>query len=93
MENYADTAGKWVEYLEGDWDKQPGGPAKAASAMLAVIESDAPPLRLALSPDAIKSIREKLAAVEKEASAWENVTLSTDRDDAPNAIKLRTVAS
>ena len=40
-------------YLYGGDGKQPGDPAKAAEAMIAVVESDDPPLRLLLGADAI----------------------------------------
>ncbi|MDI9223997.1 oxidoreductase [Pantoea sp. EA-12] len=58
--------------------KQLGDPQKAARAMLAVIESDNPPAHLLLGSDALKLVREKLAAFSAEIDAWESLTLSTD---------------
>ena len=58
--------------------KQPGDPQKAARAMLAVIESDNPPAHLLLGSDALKLVREKLAAFSAEIDAWESLTRSTD---------------
>jgi NAD(P)-dependent dehydrogenase (short-subunit alcohol dehydrogenase family) len=58
--------------------KQLGDPAKAAQAMLAVIDSDAPPAHLLLGSDALGLVREKLAAMANEMAVWEALTRSTD---------------
>jgi NAD(P)-dependent dehydrogenase (short-subunit alcohol dehydrogenase family) len=58
--------------------KQLGDPAKAARAMLAVIDADKPPAHLLLGSDALGLVRGKLSAMEEEIRAWENVTVSTD---------------
>jgi hypothetical protein len=58
--------------------KQPGDPVKAADAMLKLIASDNPPAHLLLGSDALKLVRDKLAQLEAEIAAWEDVTRSTD---------------
>ncbi|WP_244851707.1 oxidoreductase [Caballeronia sp. SL2Y3] len=58
--------------------KQLGDPVKAARAMLAVIESDAPPVHLLLGSDALGLVRDKLTALADEISQWETLTRSTD---------------
>ena len=58
--------------------KQLGDPAKAARAMLAVIALDHPPAHLLLGSDALKLVREKMAALERDIAVWEAVTVSTD---------------
>ena len=58
--------------------KQLGDPAKAARAMLAVIALDHPPAHLLLGSDALKLVREKMAALERDIAEWEAVTVSTD---------------
>jgi NAD(P)-dependent dehydrogenase (short-subunit alcohol dehydrogenase family) len=58
--------------------KQLGDPVKAARAMLAVIGSANPPAHLLLGSDALKLVRDKLAAFEASISEWEALTLSTD---------------
>ncbi|NBB10013.1 oxidoreductase [Pseudomonas sp. SLFW] len=58
--------------------KQPGDPVKAANAILTLIASDAPPAHLLLGSDALKLVRDKLAQLEAEIAAWEDVTRSTD---------------
>jgi NAD(P)-dependent dehydrogenase (short-subunit alcohol dehydrogenase family) len=58
--------------------KQPGDPVKAADAILKLIASDNPPAHLLLGSDALKLVRDKLAQLEAEIAAWEDVTRSTD---------------
>jgi hypothetical protein len=48
--------------------KQPGDPTKAAEAILAALDSDEPPLRLALGADAVEGLRAKHASLEEELS-------------------------
>jgi NAD(P)-dependent dehydrogenase (short-subunit alcohol dehydrogenase family) len=58
--------------------KQLGDPAKAARAMLEIIESDAPPAHLLLGSDALTLVREKMAGLQRELARWEDLTRSTD---------------
>ena len=58
--------------------KQLGDPAKAARAMLAVIDSDAPPAHLILGSDALGLVRAKLSELAQEITTWEAITRSTD---------------
>ncbi|NKJ49890.1 short-chain dehydrogenase/reductase [Burkholderia sp. SG-MS1] len=58
--------------------RQLGDPAKAARAMLSVIESDEPPSHLLLGSDALGLVREKLSSLSAEFDAWESITRSTD---------------
>jgi len=57
---------------------QLGDPAKAAQAMLTVIDCAAPPAHLLLGSDALGLVRDKLTAMAKEITAWEALTRSTD---------------
>jgi NAD(P)-dependent dehydrogenase (short-subunit alcohol dehydrogenase family) len=77
IEDYAPVSGgflKWLEEMDG---KQPGDPDKAAEAMIQVVESDNPPLRLALGADAVGAIEEKLKSVKAELDAWREVSINT----------------
>jgi hypothetical protein len=56
---------------------QPGDPEKAAQAMIQVVESDEPPLRLALGEDAVQAIEQKLASVKLELDQWRSTSLAT----------------
>lgn len=76
--DYDRTSGKFLRFLEAMEGKQPGDPAKAAEAIIAAVESDTPPLRLALGKYANDKTRKKFADAEKEHAAWEHVGLSTD---------------
>jgi hypothetical protein len=58
--------------------KQLGDPARAARAILAVIETDAPPTHLLLGSDALQLVRGKLADLGRDLDAWEEVSVSTD---------------
>lgn len=58
--------------------RQLGDPAKAAKAMLQLIESEAPPSHLLLGSDALALVREKVTHLLDEMTRWESVTRSTD---------------
>ncbi|HEI8868878.1 oxidoreductase [Serratia sp. AKBS12] len=58
--------------------RQLGDPAKAAQAILAIINSDAPPVHLLLGSDALSLVREKLQAYAAEIDDWEALSRSTD---------------
>ncbi|HYF54255.1 MAG TPA: oxidoreductase [Salinarimonas sp.] len=60
-------------YLYGSAGGQPGDPARAADAMIAAVESAAPPLRLLLGVDAIGLWETKRDAVEADLAAWRSV--------------------
>jgi NAD(P)-dependent dehydrogenase (short-subunit alcohol dehydrogenase family) len=57
---------------------QPGDPAKAARAMLKLVDSPNPPTHLLLGPDALKFVREDRKAFDEEVAAWEAVSASTN---------------
>ena len=57
---------------------QPGDPAKAAQALLALTEADKPPVRLYLGTDALTLVAGKLDTMRAELSEWETVSRSTD---------------
>jgi NAD(P)-dependent dehydrogenase (short-subunit alcohol dehydrogenase family) len=61
--------------------QQPGDPRKAVKAMIKVVDSPDPPLRLLLGPDAYEWANEKIALLQRDFEAWKNVTLATDYDE------------
>jgi len=77
-DDYAATAGKVIETLGTMDGKQAGDPERAVQSILAVADSNTPPLHLLLGSDALRRAREKLDAVSQEMERWEEVTLSTD---------------
>jgi NAD(P)-dependent dehydrogenase (short-subunit alcohol dehydrogenase family) len=58
--------------------KQPGDPARAALAIIKVVESEHPPVHLLLGTDAVKFVREKIATLTKEIDDCESLSASTD---------------
>ena len=56
---------------------QPGDPTKAAHALLALIESENPPVRLFLGADALGLVEQKLEAMKVELAAWDALSRST----------------
>ena len=56
---------------------QPGDPAKAAQALLALVEAPNPPVRLFLGDDASGLVEQKLDGMRAEIAAWEAFSRST----------------
>ena len=71
--DYDPTAGATRDGLPTSHGAQEGDPAKAAAAVLDVLEWKEPPLRLALGNDAVDAIRGKLAAVGADLDATEHL--------------------
>lgn len=57
---------------------QPGDPKKAAKALLALIKSENPPVRLFLGSDALLFVEQKLDAMKNEIMAWGALSHSTN---------------
>jgi NAD(P)-dependent dehydrogenase (short-subunit alcohol dehydrogenase family) len=76
--DYDATAGNARRYMSDQDGKQAGDPLRAVRAMIAVVESPNPPLRLLLGASALKRLREKLDAWQKEIAAWESTTIGAD---------------
>lgn len=66
---------------------QPGDPVKAIKAIIDVVESENPPLRLPLGEDAVTAIDEKLEAVRKNVDEMRDVAINTkvEEDQAESA--------
>jgi NAD(P)-dependent dehydrogenase (short-subunit alcohol dehydrogenase family) len=56
---------------------QPGDPAKAAQALLKLVEAENPPVRLYLGTDALRLVEDKIEAMKAEIATWEEVSRST----------------
>ncbi|WP_315775204.1 MULTISPECIES: oxidoreductase [unclassified Bradyrhizobium] len=56
---------------------QPGDPAKAAQALLALVEAEKPPVRLFLGEDALALVEQKIEGMKAEVSAWNKLSRST----------------
>ena len=75
---YGASVGASLAYMDAMAGRQPGDPARAAAAILEVVDAPEPPLHLLLGSDALRRGREKLDAVIVEIDRWEDVTRSTD---------------
>ena len=71
VKNLAAPRAIWIMVPSGD-------PVRAVRAMMQVVESPNPPLRLLLGANALQRIRTKLGNWEKEIAAWEQVTTGAD---------------
>lgn len=76
--DYDATAGNARTYLNSQSGKQRGDPARAVQAMIKVVESPDPPLRLLLGAGALERLRGKLDNWQKEIAAWESTTTGAD---------------
>lgn len=81
--DYAATAGKRRKEHDTGHGRQPGDPAKAATALIQAVESDNPPYMLLLGNDASDGFRAALDALRTEADTWETLSRSTDFDLPP----------
>jgi NAD(P)-dependent dehydrogenase (short-subunit alcohol dehydrogenase family) len=80
IDDYAGTAGQRRKENETMDGNQAGDPAKAASAIIAAVESNEPPEFLLLGPDALALYRYVADARAEEIAKWEQVTASTNLD-------------
>lgn len=78
MEAYQETVGKFLNFLNQIEGKQPGDPQKAARAIIQVVNSTNPPLRLVLGKYAYSKFRQKIESLTAELDAWEAVAANTD---------------
>jgi len=76
--DYDNTAGNGRRYFAENDGKQPGNPVRAVEAMIAVVESPNPPLRLLLGVAAYNRLQAKLSTWSAEVEAWRETTLGAD---------------
>ncbi len=75
---YADTVGSRMQTTSGYSGQQPGDPARAASAMIAVTEQADPPRHLVLGAFGVDAVTGKLRTTLAEVEAWRDVGIATD---------------
>jgi NAD(P)-dependent dehydrogenase (short-subunit alcohol dehydrogenase family) len=78
LADYAPSSGAVREAATRINHNQPGDPERLAQALITLVESAMPPLRLPLGTDTLQTIRDKHAFVERETAAWERVSSSTN---------------
>ncbi|TDV19499.1 oxidoreductase [Paraburkholderia caballeronis] len=78
IEAYAAGAGKRRAAISAGSGKQPGDPARAALAIIAVVQSPNPPGHLILGSNGLERVKAKLDTLQAEIAAWEATTISAD---------------
>ena len=81
IDDYANTSGQRRANLKNLDGKQKGDPVRAAQAIIKAVESENPPLRLALGQEALNGIRGKVNDMLKDWSAWEAESVGADFPD------------
>ncbi len=82
ISDYDEAIGGFREWVRDVHGQQPGDPAKAVAAMIQLVESDTPPLRLPLGADAVRAIEAKLESVTADVNAGRDVAVNTAYDGA-----------
>ncbi|MBT2560252.1 SDR family NAD(P)-dependent oxidoreductase [Pedobacter sp. ISL-68] len=76
IDDYSQTAGAIKSWVRGISGQQEGDPVRAARAIIAVSQAEAPPLRLLLGEDALQGAREKLQELKNDFDTWESTSKS-----------------
>lgn len=77
IEDYAETAGKRRKEHDTVHGTQPGDPAKAAEAILKIVDSPNPPSLLVLGQDAFDAFAAVAQAERAELDQWRDLSVST----------------
>ena len=78
--DYADTAGKRRKENDTAHGTQPGDPAKAAAALIEVVESGDAPYLLLLGSDCVDGFRASQMLLQQDVDRLETISRSTDFD-------------
>jgi NAD(P)-dependent dehydrogenase (short-subunit alcohol dehydrogenase family) len=78
ISDYAETVGVTRDFAAGANHAQPGDPQKLSAAMLKLVDSANPPVRLPLGSDTVARINAKNRHVEQELETWHALAVSTD---------------
>jgi NAD(P)-dependent dehydrogenase (short-subunit alcohol dehydrogenase family) len=77
LEAYAAFSGHGAAGIQHWYGAHAGEPARAAEAIVKIVDIPQPPLRLVLGADALAGVRLKVDALRRDFDAWEALTLST----------------
>ena len=78
LDDYAASAGAVREAARRINLNQPGDPVRLAQAVMKLVASPTPPLRLPLGTDTLQTIADTHAFVAQETAQWRAVAASTD---------------
>ena len=76
--DYASTAGPRRKENDKSHGTQPGDPARAARALIKVVQGATLPFRLLLGSDAVDFVRTEMDSQRQELEDWKEISLSTD---------------
>lgn len=76
--DYAATVGVRRSAVQAASGKQPGDPARGATAIISAVLSPSPPLRLVLGAQALGHVRAKMKSLTQDIEAWEATSLGSD---------------
>ena len=82
IDAYAKTSGARRAQISGYSGRQAGDPARAAQAIINIVESPAPPMNLVLGKDGLNRVRGKLEKFSESLRQWETVTVGADFPEA-----------
>jgi NAD(P)-dependent dehydrogenase (short-subunit alcohol dehydrogenase family) len=82
--DYQATVGQVMTFFHEIGGHEPGDPAKAAQAIIAVVNEEHPPRRLLLGRDAVQLARQVDQADLVEIDRWEHLSTSTDYEGIAN---------
>ncbi|WP_271755209.1 hypothetical protein [Cohnella sp. JJ-181] len=77
-EEYHNTVGYMMKQLRENTGKEKGDPAKAAQAIITIVNEDNPPLRLLLGSEAVELANAMDNGKLEETKRWEAIRRSTD---------------
>ena len=78
IEDYKATAGAVKDHLRSISGKQDGDPARMSAAIIKVVETENPPLRLLLGNDSFNEANAKLIAAKAEYDVWAETSVNAD---------------
>ncbi len=78
IDAYKDTAGKIKNMLQQINGNQPGDPVAGSLAIIKMVASTNPPMRLALGKIAVDTLRKKAEWIKQDVADWEAVSVSAD---------------
>lgn len=77
-ELYPETAGMMVNAASAQSGSEAGNPKKAAEAIITLVESTNPPLRLLLGKQAYEAVTNKYTNLLNTIEEWKEITVNTD---------------
>jgi NAD(P)-dependent dehydrogenase (short-subunit alcohol dehydrogenase family) len=81
ISDYEETAGARKRQIAERSGKQPGDPARAAEAIVTIVDAEKPPRNLLLGKIALDVTKEKLTGFTEAMEQWEALSLGTDFPD------------